>query len=236
MINKSDILKLILYTQSIDTHTNINDIRSVSIHMLFKQIENFNIAVLLSEKLNDIELLKSQISISIEEKHIPDILFNYEGFIKDALFIKCFLAVENHINQIANFYEKTKGDIKHESSVLITFNNLIKIEKCNMFSDLSNYDIELFGFFVYLRNTIHNIGYQTKSSKSVTINDNDSVINKNEIKLNLEFDQFNNIDTTSLLLLIEQIIKLVNKINSKIPIQDYIEHILVKSGFNELPS
>lgn len=229
MINKNDILELLIFTQENDTFNNINDIRSITINGIFKQIENLNIAVTLSEKINDLEYLKSNISESIQSESINDIFYNYEGFIKDAFFMKCFILVENHINQIAEFYEKSKNDIKHYSSVNTTFKNLTNSDKSSLFSSLTQYDIDLFDFYCYLRNTNHRIGFQTKTYKSINIFDESSVINKSQIKLELIEGKGNTIDTQSLFLLQEQIIKLIIKVNSKIPTEDYIEHILAKT-------
>lgn len=229
MINNNDILELLIFTQSKDTYSNLKDIRSITINALFKQVENLNFAVILSKQLNDLTFLRTEISESITEESIEDILYNYEGFIKDAFFIKSFLIVENNINQIAEFYEKSEGEIKHKTSILSTFENLIKIEKCELFSDLSDYEINLFRFYCYLRNTVHKIGFQSKESKVLVIQDHNSVINKNEVKLELKTGEKNNLNTNSLLLLQEQITKLILKINSKIPKEEYIEHILANS-------
>lgn len=229
MINNNEILELLIYTQSKDTYNNLKDIRSITINALFKQIENLYISVILSKQLNDVTFLKTEISESMTEESIQDILDNFEGFIKDAYFIKSFIIVENHINQIAEFYEKPENKIKHPTSILSTFENLIKVEKCELFFDLSDYEINLFRFYCWLRNTNHNIGYQSKENKSLVINDKNSVINKNEIKLELKTGEGNNLNTNSLLLLQEQIIKLIQKLNSKISTEDYIEHILANS-------
>ena len=229
MINKNEILELLIFTQRNDTYSILKDIRSITINALFKQIENLYISIILSKQLNDLTFLKTEISKSITEKSTQDILYNYEGFIKDAYFIKSFLIVENHINQIAEFYEKKENKIKHPTSILSTFENLIKKEKCELFFDLSDYEINLFRFYCWLRNTIHNIGFQSKENKSLLINDKSSVINKNEIKLELKTGEGNNLNTNSLLLLHEQIIKLILKLNSKISTEEYIEHILANS-------
>src|SRR5690554_5682961 len=139
MTSSNEILDLLIFTQSKDNHSNLKDIRSISINALFKQVENLNIAVILCKQINDLTFLKTEISESITEESIEDILYNYEGFIKDAYFIKSFIIVENHINQIAEFYETAESKIKHHSSILSTFENLIKKEKCELFSDLSDY-------------------------------------------------------------------------------------------------
>ena len=229
MINSNEILELLIFTQSKDNHSNLKDIRSITVNALFEQIENLNIAIILSRQINDLTFLKTEISESITEESIDDILYNYEGFVKDAYFIKSFIIVENHINQIAEFYETAESKIKHHSSILSTFENLIKKEKCELFSDLSDYEINLFRFYCWLRNTNHKIGFQSKEDKSLVINDKYSVININEVKLELKNGEGNNLDTNSLLLLHEQIIKLIIKINSKIPADEYIEHILANN-------
>lgn len=229
MINIDSIFELLIFTQKQDTYSNLKDIRSITVNAILKQIENLNIAVILSKRLDNIEFLKAEISESIDEDSISEIVYNFEGFIKDAFFIRCFLIIENHINQIAEFYEKSEGDIKHKTSIFSTFMNLIKKEKCKLFSDTSNYDIELFKFYCFSRNTIHKIGVQPKPNKLLIIHDKNSVINKNEIKLELVFGKENNLNSNYLLLLHEQIIKLILKINSKIPKEDYIEHISANS-------
>lgn len=201
MINKEDILHLLLFTQKNDTFENLNDIRSITINAIFKQIENLNIAITLSEKICDLIYLQSNISESIRSEDINNILFNFEGFIKDAFFMKCFILVENHINQLAEFYEKTQKDIKHNSSIMITFKNLINPKKCSVFDNLNQYDIDLFDFYCFVRNTNHSIGFQKKAYKSLTILDDSSVINKSMTKLELFEGNKNILDTKSLFLL-----------------------------------
>lgn len=226
MINNNEILELLIFTQRNDTFSNLKDIRSITINALFKQIENLYISLILSKQLNDLTFLKTEISESMTEESIQDIIYNYEGFIKDAYFIKSFIIVENHINQIAGYFEKPENKIKHPTSILATFENLIKIEKCKLFYDLSDYEINLFRFYCWLRNTNHNIGFQSRENKYLVINDINSVVNKNEIRLELKTGEFNNLNTNTFLLLHEQIIKLILKINSKISNEEYIEHIL----------
>lgn len=231
-MNKKEILEFLKLTQSFDTYPNINDIRSVTVNAFFKQIENLYLSAILSINLNDLEFLKLNLSNDIEENFIPAIIYNFEGFIKDAFFIKFFILVENHINQIAEFYEKPNSLIKDKTSIIKTFENLTNIKKCKIFADLIESDKQLFNFYCYLRNTIHRIGFQSKSDKILIINDKDSIIINFETKIELLKDKPNNINTSSLLLINEQILKLIIKINSFIPKEDFIEHILVKSGYN----
>ncbi|MCZ8089039.1 hypothetical protein [Flavobacterium sp.] len=231
-MNKEELLRFLKLANSLDTFSNIDDIRSITINAIFKQIENLYFSVILSKNLNDIEFLKKNISEKIEENYINDIIINYEGFIKDAFFMKFFMIVENHINQIAEFYENSNNKIKDFSSIQNTFENLTTPKKCSLFTEISQKEKELFKFYCYLRNTNHKLGFQSKSNKELIIKDESSVINIYETKINLLKDCPNNLNTNSLLLIKEQILKLIIKINSKIPEQDYIEHILVHAGYN----
>lgn len=229
---KKDLLKgLITYIQSKDSHTDQDDIRSVTTYSFYQNCESFLIALTLSENISDINYCKQKINPEIETEDLEILEFAFDGFIKDSFFIKIFILVENHIKQIAEFYESPTNKIKVKS-IKTTFENLLDPNKTVIFSNLTNSDKELFEFYCFLRNTIHNIGFQLKETKQLKINDVESVINQSEVIIDLSQNSANSLNFEKLILLNEQIIKLIFKMNDLLPENDFIEHRLVSIGFN----
>jgi len=229
---KKDLVKnLITYIQSKDSHQNQDDIRSVTAYSLYQNTESFLIGLTLSENVSDINYCKQKISQEIEVEDLENLEFAFDGFIKDAFFIKIFILVENHIKQIAEFYQSPTNKINVES-ITTTFNNLLNQNKTALFANLTNNDKKLFEFYCFLRNTIHNIGFQLKDTTQLQINDSESVINQNEVIIDLTQNSANSLDFEKLILLKEQIIKLIFKMNHLLPENDFIEHRLVSIGFN----
>ncbi len=229
---KKYLLKdLINYIQSKDFYSNQDDIRSVTTYSFYQNSESFLIALTLSENISDINYYKQKINQEIEVEDLEVLEFAFDGFIKDSFFIKIFILVENHIKQIAEFYETPTNKLKVES-IKTTFKNLLDPNKTMLFSNLTNRDKELFEFYCFLRNTIHNIGFQLKETKQLKINDTESVINQSEVIIDLNQNSVNSLNFEKLILLKEQIIKLIFKMNDLLPENDIIEHRLVSIGFN----
>ena len=229
---KKDLVKnLITYIQSKDSHKNLDDIRSVTAFSFYQNTEIFLVALILSENVSDFNYCKQKINQDLAKEDLEIFDFTFDGFIKDAFFIKIFILVENHIKQIAELYETPASKISDES-IAKTFNNLLDQNKTELFANLTNRDKELFEFYCFLRNTIHNIGFQLKGTKSLQIKDSESVINQNEVIIDLIKNSANSLDFEKLILFKEQIIKLIFKMNDLLPPNDFIEHRLVSIGFN----
>ena len=211
----------------------INDIRNVTNYSLYLNTENFLFGLIQSEQFFELTTFKKQIHNEFEQVDVDNRKFTYEGFLKNAFFITFFVTVESHIRHIAKYFEKNKDDI-NVKSIKTTFKNITKSDKTPHFSSLEKKDIELFNFYCYLRNTMHEIGFQSESNpnQSLIIEDLDSVITKNRTELKLNSGSENKIDLKELLLIQEQIFKLLNKINKLIPKEKFIKHKLVDVGFN----
>lgn len=230
---KIDLVKeLITFIQSKDSHQNQDDIRSVTTSSFYQISESYLIGLILSENISDIKYCKEKISQDIEIAHIENLEYVFDGFLKDSFFVKIFVLIENHIRQIAEFYENSTIKI-NVNSIASTFNNLTDSNKTNLFLSLTNQDKELFKFYCYLRNTIHNIGFQLKGAQQLKINDSRSVINQSEVIIDLTKNSANSLTFENLILLQEQIFKLILKMNDLFPEDDFIEHRLVSTGFND---
>lgn len=231
--NKIDSVgKLQNYLGIKDSYSNESDVRSITVHSLCQTTQNYLFALILSKSLLNVDFCKENISDQLESTDLPTVSNNFDGFIKNGFFINCFVYIENHLRQIAIHYESSKGKL-NDRSITQTFLNLTDKKKISYFSTVSEDEIKLFKFFCYLRNTMHNAGFQNGTDKSIEINDSDSVIKTDKTELKLIKDQANNISFNEQLLLIEQICKLILKINSLIPESDYIEHRFVELGYNE---
>lgn len=187
-------------------------------------------ALILSEKLLDISFCKSHFSDQIEINDLSTISYNFDGFIKNAFFTNSFVYTENHIRQIALHYESL-NNIINVTSITSTFKNLMNQNKISIFNSLDENDFKLFEFFCFIRNTMHNAGFQTKENQSIEIFDSNSVINKDRITISLSKDSANDLTFNNQLLLQEQIIKLILKVNSVIPGNDFIKHRFSDIGF-----
>ena len=214
-----------------ENFVNLDDIRSVSIHSLLQTTQSYLFSLILNKELEKIEYVKKNISKTINKEHLETINYNYDGFLENAFFINLFMFVENHIREIGLHYEKSYKLINVDS-LTQTFKNLRDINKVSHFKSLDDYDEELFTFYCYARNTIHNVGFQTKTDKSLIIIDNNSIFKVKKTELKLTQNSPNNFDFDDLLILQEQVTKLIFKINSLIPENEFIKHRFTDLGFN----
>ena len=214
-----------------DTFENLEDIRSISIHSLAHTTQSYLFSLFLNKELQNIEYVKKNISQTINQEHLDTINYIYDGFLKNAFFINLFVFVENHIRQIALHYEKSLKDI-NVTSISLTFRNIRNLNKVTHFESLDDKDEELFAFYCYIRNTMHNVGFQTESDKSIIITDKNSIFKFKKTEIKLLQNSPNNITFEDLLILQEQIIKLILKVNSLIPKSDFIKHKFTDLGFN----
>ena len=214
-------------------HPNGKDIRSVTPHILALTIQNYLIALILSRNLSSLEYLKSSIYEGYEEEDITDLEFNFSGYQTNALLINLFVYVENHVRQIAKHYESPNQKL-NVTSITNTFRNIINRDKLELFAnDLTREDLELFEFFCYVRNTMHNGGFHTHPDTRIIISDESSIFGTGEKLISLEQNQPNRISFDKQWLIYEQIIKLLTKINAIIPKTEHIEHQFVQLGFNK---
>lgn len=214
-----------------DTFNNRQDVRSITIHTLAQTSQNYMFSLLFSKEFMNLKYLKENFSSEIEPQDQPDMLYNFDGYVKNGFFINFFVYVENHIRQIATHYEINKGDL-NVTSITKTFKNITDVNKIDLFKTITKSDIELFEFYCYLRNTMHNGGFHTHSNKSISINDEHSRFDTNEVTLRLIENSPNRTGFKDQLLVHEQISKLLLKINALIPTNDFIEHRFTNTGFN----
>ena len=224
------VKNLVNYISSNDIFENKEDVRSITTHTLAQTAQNFWFSLILSENLFDISYCKSNFSFEIEISDLSTIIYNYDGFIKNAFFLNSFIYLENHIRQIALKYENP-NNIINVTSITKTFRNLMNTNKTSLFSSLNENDFKLFEFYCFMRNTMHNAGFQTQENQSIEIFDIYSIINKDRIVIKLSKDSSNDLNFQDQLLLQEQIIKLIFKINLLIPVNDFIKHRFSDLGF-----
>lgn len=214
-----------------DTFKNLEDIRSISIHSLAQTTQSYLFSLFLNKELQNIEYVKNNISQEINLEDLATMNYIYDGFIKNAFFINIFVYIENHIRQIALHFEKSLKDI-NVSSITLTFKNLRNLNKVPHFKSLVDNDEELFTFYCYIRNTMHNVGFQTESDKSLVIIDENSIFKFTKTEIKLIQNSPNNITFEDLLILQEQVIKLILKLNSLIPESEFLKHTFTDLGFN----
>lgn len=226
------VQNLLNYISENDSFENREDVRSITIHTLAQTTQNFWFSLILSKNLLDISFCKSHFSDQIETNDLATISYNFDGFIKNAFFTNSFVYIENHIRQIALNYE-SENNVINIISITNTFRNLMNQNKISIFNSLDENDFKLFEFFCFMRNTMHNAGFQTKDNQSIEIFDSNSVINQSRVTISLSKDSANDLTFDNQLLLQEQIIKLVLKINSAIPENDFIKHRFSDIGFTD---
>ena len=220
---------LLNFVSEKDVFENQDDIRSITMHSLTQTIQSYYFSIILNKELEDIEYVKKNISQEIKNEDLKILNYIYDGFLKNAFFNNSFVFIENHIRQIALNYEITKDSFNNQS-LTQTFKNVRT--KIIFFSNLNIEDEKLFEFYCFLRNTMHNVGFQTKEDKSIVLIDNNSIYEHKEIELKLLQNMPNDISFEQQLILLEQIIKLIEKINFLIPIDDFIKHKFSDLGFN----
>lgn len=220
---------LLNFVKEKDVFKNQDDIRSITIHSLSQTTQSYYFSLLLNKELENIEYVKKHISEDLKSEDLKILNYTYDGFLKNAFFNNSFVHLENHIRQIALNYEIVKNTLNNQS-LTQTFKNLRT--KIIFFSDLNDEDEKLFEFNCYVRNTMHNVGFQTKEDKNIILINNNSIYEYNEIELKLLQNTQNDISFEQQLILQEQIIKLLEKINFLIPKDDFIKHKFSDLGFN----
>lgn len=204
------------------------DVRYISMHTLAQTTQNLALALVLSKQLHNIEYCQKNVSADIPSEDLEDITYNFEGFIRNAFFINFFVYVENHIRQLAMYFE-TKPESINTTSILNTFKNLTT--KTQTPISLSDRDTDLFEYYCFLRNTMHNGGFQTKGDKKIEIVDTESIYGSQKFELELGTNAPNKISMKQQIILHEQVAKILLKINTQIPVTDFIEHRFTATGF-----
>lgn len=227
--NLEDLNNLI--SDEINKH-NENDIRNVTLDLVATQIQGFRTSLILSKKINKKQLFENNNNEHYSDIEIKTFISNFANYQIDAFFINTFIYIETHIRLIAKHYENSNIKILN-IKISETFKNLTNTNKIQLFENISEENKLLFQFYLSLRNTVHTGHFHTWDYKSFIINDKFSIINKTEKKLELHKNKFVEINPFEKLLLIEQIIKLILKINTKIPNNTIIKHSYVDIGYNE---
>lgn len=214
--------------------SNEQDVRNITQYALYQCTENFLFALLQVENFFKLDQFRIKIDNNTNEEDVEIKKYNYEGFINSAYFNSFFVIVETHIRHIASHYENSNNKIE-VISIKSTFENLTNPNKTTLFNNLDSQEKDVFNFFCYLRNTIHNIGFHSDNNpiQRLIIQDLNSQITTYETELILEPGQANNIGLKKILLLNEQVFNLIMKMNKLIPNTDFIKHKLDEIGFND---
>lgn len=215
-------------------YPNEQDIRNITQYALYQSTENFLFAILQLENFFTLEKFRFEIDNSANEKDVEIKKFNFEGFINSSYFNSFFVVVETYIRHIASYYQNSNNKIE-EISLTKTFDNLTNRNKTSLFTSLDKDDIEVFKFFCYLRNTMHNIGFHSENnpSQKLIIQDSNSQITTVKTEFILEPGKANNIGVKKILLLNEQVFNLIMKLNKLLPSTNFIKHKLDEVGFND---
>lgn len=223
------VSKLLDFTSSNNNFADQEDVRSITMDAIAQSIQNYLIALKLSEHLHDHKYLKENIWEGFVEKDITDVDFNFSGFIKDAFYNALFISIETNFRAVAKHFEAS-ADTINKTSIKATFENLLSV--ITFFNGITNYERDVIFYFFYLRNTMHNFGIHTKPNHRLEIEDKTSVIDQSNVKLELIQNQTNKITTKEQLLLLERVIKVVVRFNSLIPTTEKIEHPLANFDYN----
>lgn len=211
---------------------NENDIRNVTLDLIASQIQGFRTSLILGKNINKEWLFENNNNDDYSVGDIKTFISNFANYQIDAFFINTFISIETHIRLIAKHYENSSIKILN-LKISETFKNLTNTNKIQLFENITEDDKSLFKFYLSLRNTIHTGHFYTWEDDFFIINDKSSIIDKTEKKLELHKNKYVEIKPAEKLLLIEQIIKLILKINCKIPNDKIIEHSYVNIGYNE---
>ena len=222
------IIRLSNFINSNSNSANKADIRYVSLHTLAQTAQNFGLSLLLSRKLHNVEFCQENISTDIFDDDLPNIIYNLEGFLHNSFFINFFVHIENHIRQLAIHFENKPKEI-NVFSIVQSLKKLSKDEKTLI--SLTEHEIEIFQYYCYLRNTMHNAGFQTQQSNKIRIVDSESIFGHQDFIMEIKQSTQVEFSLREQLVLHEQIVKIIIKINMQIPIEDFIEHRFTTIGF-----
>ncbi|AZB27417.1 hypothetical protein EG339_23900 [Chryseobacterium bernardetii] len=214
-----------------NTYSDLEDVRSITIDSIAQSVQSFLISIILSKELENIDYVQAKIYDKYTSADLETLGHNFDGFIKDAVFTKLFISTEINFRTIARHLEANPGSI-NKTSIKATFEKLLDTNVTNLFSTIDAYEKDIIIYFFYLRNTIHNVGIHTNPNHSIEIEDKTSVINTAKVKLELIENQTNNINYKDSLLLFEQVIKVLIKFNSLLPVGQQIKHPLADFGYN----
>ena len=223
-----DVFRLSNFINSNSNLANKADVRYITLHALSQTTQNFGFALILSRQLQNVEFCQKNISTDIFAEDLPSITYNFNGFLRNAFFINFFVYVENHIRQLASYFETNSKEI-NVISIVQTFKKLTFEGKPPIC--LSERDVDIFEYYCFLRNTMHNAGFQTQESKKIEIIDDESIFGPQKFEMELGENSPTRFIMNEQIVLLEQIAKNVIKINTKISISDFIEHRFTATGF-----
>lgn len=223
-----DVFRISNFIDSNSNLVNKADVRYITLHALAQTAQNFGFALALSKQLHNVEFCQKNISNDIFAEDLPNINYNFKGFLRNAFFINFFVYVENHIRQLATHFESKPKEI-NVISIVQAFKKLTTERKTPI--SLSEHDVEVFEYYCYLRNTMHNAGFQTQDSTKIEIVDAESIFGPQKFEMELGENAPNKFLMKEQFVLHEQIVKILLKINAQISIADFIEHRFTATGF-----
>ena len=192
---------LIRFGQIVPFH-NQDDTRNVTLNSICQATQNAIFSLKLASQLETIDFYHRNGWNDFSPDDFEDVVYNYLGFIKDALFNSIFVAVESHLRTIAKHYDDSTKPFLLKEQIKATFDNLLLSAKSPLKEALKPEEISLFCFYIYLRNTQHNFGKQTKKNQSLLFPHENSMFFDNPILLELKDGKFNELDTKRMMYLI----------------------------------
>ncbi len=224
--------KLLIRFGQIVPFPNQADTRNVTLDSICQATQNAIFSLKLASELENVDFYHRNGWNDFSPDDFKDVVYNYLGFIKDALYNRVFMAVETHLRTIAKHYDDSKNTCLLNENIRSTFHNLMTNAKSPLKGEIKTEEISLFCIYLYLRNTQHNFGKQTKKNQSVNFIHDESMFFDSPILLELKEGKFNELDTKRMIYLIEQVVLIIQKIDSRIPASEFIEHPLVSAGYN----
>jgi hypothetical protein len=225
--------KLSDFLEGFEEFSNIDDTRNVTQHSIYLATQNAVFSLSMAAHLENTEFYKGRTLCELSPNDIETNVYNYLGFIKDAWFNGVFIAVESHIRTITAHYDEKNGTKLLNDNIKATIDNLIQKENSLFYQALDENELKFFRLFIYLRNTMHNIGKQNKDDQTLCYVHKSSLFFDEPVNLELIKGNFNNFKAENLFYLVEQIILLIRKLDARIDKSEFIVHPLVEIGYNE---
>lgn len=183
------------------------DSRYVILTLLHNELQNFMLSMMLAKQINDNSFWESnEIKTSPSDENKEKVLESYLNSSSNSFFFLYFVQLENYLRLIAHNIGKEKRSITQ------TFKELV-----NEYS-LSKDSQDLFEIVVNVRNSCHNGGFYSGTTKTInykneTYDFNDGII-----------VQYNKSNIQGNIYLAEEIINLIEELNCKTHKISFIEH------------
>lgn len=184
-----------------------NDVRSLIFLLLSIDIQNLLLSVTFSKNLKRIDFYEESgyNTDNINDKYMENVLYQYISGISNSFFISIFIQLENYLRLIANY--KEIGNFK----ISVTVQNLITDYQLN------EENSQLWEIIADLRNCMHNGGFFTHNSKTVSYKENDYVFTKSA--------PINYGGISNFLFFTNKLVdNLISEINKNSTADEYIEH------------